>query len=201
MKDKNYKQLIKQKRKSMGKKGGIGIVIFFSVLLIVLILGFVAAMVWAIIDIASDELTPIMTELGVVGDTNLSQAAQYSFGVTNTIVQALPWIIAIGYVMTLIFTLVFVFIVGYTPHPAFIALYIVLMFLLIFGCVIMSNVYQDIYTGTDELALRLQEQTIMSYLILHSPFIMAMIALVGGVLMFARQSTSEGGGSPGGFGI
>ena len=200
MKDKNYKQLIKQKRKSMGKKGGIGIVIFFSVLLIVLILGFVAAMVWAIIDIASDELTPIMTELGVVGDTNLSQAAQYSFGVTNTIVQALPWIIAIGYVMTLIFTLVFVFIVGYTPHPAFIALYLVLMFLLIFGCVIMSNVYQDIYTGTDELALRLQEQTIMSYLILHSPFIMAMIAIVGGILMFARQSINEGGGS-GGFGV
>ena len=164
------KSLIKNKR------GGIGIILFFSVLLIVLILGFIATMVWGVIDIASDELTPIMTELGVVGETNLSEAAEYSFGVADTFVQSLPWIIGFGYVLVLIFTLVFVFIVGYSPHPAFIALYIALMILLIFGCVIMSNVYQDIYTGTDEIATRLQEQTMMSYLILHSPFILAMIA-------------------------
>ena len=183
------------------KKGGIGIITFFSVLLIVLIIGFIAVIAWSVIDIASDELTPIMTELGMVENTNLSQAAEYSFGVANTFVQALPWVIAFGYIIVLIFTLVFVFIVGYNPHPAFIALYIVLMFLLIFGCIIMSNVYQDIYTGTDELALRLQEQTTMSYLVLHSPFIMAIIAIVGGILMFARQSTSEGGGISGGFGV
>ena len=101
--------------------------------------------------------------------------------------------------MTLIFSLVFIFIVGYNPHPAFIGFYFSLMLLLIFGCVIMSNMYQDIYTGTDDIATRLQEQTIMSYLILNSPFILAMIAAIGGILMFARQSSSEGGG--GGFGI
>ncbi len=188
------------KRKSMGKKGGIGIIIFFSVLLIALIMGFVAVMVWAVIDIASDELTPIMTELGMVDNVNMSEASEYSFGVVDKFVQALPWVIAFGYIMVLIFTLVFVFIVGYSPHPAFIALYIMLMILLIFGCVIMSNVYQDIYTGSDELSTRLQEQTMMSYLILHSPFIMAMIALIGGILMFTRQSSSEGGGT-GGFGV
>lgn len=185
----------------MNKRGGIGIIIFFSILLIILIIGFIATMVWGVIDIASDEITPIMKDLGMVGDTNLSQAAEYSFGVADTFIQALPWVIALGYVMVLIFTLVFVFIVGYTPHPAFMALYLMLMFLLIFGCVIMSNMYQDIYTGNDDLASRLQEQTIMSYLILHSPFIMAMIAVIGGVLMFARQSSSEGGGIQGGYGI
>jgi len=183
-----------------GKKGGIGIIIFFSVLLIVLIFGFIAAMVWGVIDIASDEITPIMTELGMVGDTNVSQAAEYSFGVADTFVQALPWVIAFGYIIVLIFTLVFVFIVGYNPHPAFIGLYLVLMFLLIFGCIIMSNMYQDIYMGSDELATRLHEQATMSYLILHSPSIMAIIAVIGGVLMFTRQSANEGGGS-GGFGV
>ena len=101
----------------------------------------------------------------------------------------------------LVFTLVFVFIVGYNPNPAFIALYLALMILLIFGCIIMSNMYQDIYTGTDDLALRLQEQTTLSYLILHSPFIMTMIAAIGGILMFTRQSANEGGGTSGGFGI
>jgi tetrahydromethanopterin S-methyltransferase subunit E len=51
--------------------------------------------------------------------------------------------------------------------------------------------YQDIYTGSDEIATRLQEQTIMSYMILHSPFIMGLIATIGGVLMFGMKS-SEG---------
>jgi len=181
------------------KKAGIGIIIFFSVLFIVLILGFVAAMIWSVVDIASDEITPIMTELGMVDDSNISEYAEYGFETTNTFVQALPWLIALGYIMTLVFTLVFVFIVGYNPHPSFIALYFVLIILLIFGAIIMSNMYQDIYTGTDEIALRLQEQTILSYMILHSPFILTMIAIIGGVLMFARQSTSEGG--TGGYGI
>ena len=183
------------------KRGGIGIIIFFSILLILLIVGFIAVMAWSVIDIASDEITPIMKDLGMVGDVNMSQASEYSFGVMDTFVQAMPWIIALGYVMALIFTLVFVFIVGYNPHPAYIALYLVLMFLLIFGCIIMSNMYQDIYTGTDEIASRLQEQTMMSYLILHSPFIMAIIAMIGGILMFARQSSSEGGNTSGGYGV
>jgi len=130
---------------------------------------------------------------------NISQYAEYGIGTMNTFVQAMPWLIAFGYIMVLIFTLVFIFIVGYNPHPAFIGFYFALMILLIFGCVIMSNIYQDLYTADDEIATRLQEQTIMSYLLLHSPFILAMIAAIGGILMFARQSSSEGGG--GGFGI
>jgi hypothetical protein len=182
------------------KRGGIGIIIFFSVLIIIVILGFLAAMVWSVIDIASDEITPIMKELGMVDSVNVSQASEYSFGIVDTFVQAMPWLIAMGYVLAMIFTLVFVFIVAYTPHPAFIALYFALMVLLIFGCVVISNMYQDIYTGNDEVAARLKEQTIMSYLILHSPFIMGIIAVVGGILMFARQSSAEGG-STGGFGI
>ena len=181
------------------KKGGIGIILFFAVLIIVLILGFVAVISWSVIDIAADELVPIMTELGMAGDSNISEYASYGIGTANTFVQAMPWLIAFGYIMTLIFSLVFIFIIGYNPHPAFIGFYFSLMLLLIFGCVIMSNMYQDIYTGTDDIATRLQDQTIMSFLILHSPFILAMIAIIGGILMFARQTSSEGGG--GGYGI
>ncbi len=194
--------MIKPLQFKKSKKGGIGIIIFFFVLFSVLVLGFIATIAWTVIDIASDEITPIMEDLGVVGATNLSEASQYTFGVVDTMVQALPWLIALGYVMALVFTLVFVFLVGYSPHPAFIAFYFALMILLIFGCVIMSNMYQDIYVGTDEMAIRLQEQTVMSYLLLHSPFIMAMIAVIGGVLMFARRSGLEGGAvGGGGFGV
>lgn len=177
------------------KKGSaFGILLFFIVLIVALILGFVATLSWSVLDIASDEITPIMTELGMVGDTNLSQTAEYSFGTANTFVQAIPWLISFGYIMVIIFTIVFIFMAGSTSHPAFISFYFVLMVLLIFVCIIMSNIYQDIYTGTDEIASRLKEQSVMSYLILYSPFILSMIAVIGGILMFARRSSSEAGG-------
>jgi len=174
------------------KKGAIGIVIFFAVLMGVLVLGFIVALVWPIIDIASDEITPIMEGLGMVGDTNVSQVAEFSFGVADTFIQSMPWLIAMSYVLALVFTLVFVFVVGYNPHPAFIAFYISLMLLMILGCVVISNMYQDIYNGNDEISTRLQEQTIMSFMILHSPFIMAVIGIIGGILMFGIQSVNKG---------
>jgi len=165
----------------------------FFVLFLILILGFFGTMVWSVVDIASDEITPIMEDLGMVGDTNLSQVSEYTFGVADTFIQAVPWLIALGYVLALVFTLVFVFVAGYNPHPAFIAFYVALMLLLVFGCIIMSNMYQDIYTGNDEIALRLQEQTIMSFMILHSPFIMVFIAVIGGILMFGMKNTADSG--------
>ena len=188
------------KKQLKNKKGAIGLIIFFLVLFSIVILGFVAAMVVGVLDFASDTITPVMEDLGMAGATNVSEAAGYSFGVLDTFIQALPWLVALSYVLAMVFTLVFVYVVGYHPHPAFMAFYIALMILLIFGCVIMSNMYQDIYTGDDDVASRLQEQTTMSYLLLHSPFIMGIIAVIGGILMFTRRGSSEGGGT-GGYGI
>ena len=184
--------------KQKNKKGAIGILIFTGVLFLILVIGFAAAILIGVLDIVSDEITPIMTDLGVVGSANMSEYGEMGFGTLNTFIQALPWLVALGYIMALIFTIVFIFIVGYSPHPAFIAFYIALMILLILGCVLFSNMYQDIYTGNDDLAIRLQEQTILSYMLLHSPFIMVMIMVIGGLLMFTRQASSEGGG---GFGV
>ena len=182
------------------KKGAIGIIIFFMILFAILVFGFIGAMALGIIDFASDTITPVMQELGVAGNSNLSEAAEYSFVPLNTFVQALPWVVGFTYVIALIFSIIFVLSYNYNPHPAFIGFYFALMILLIFGCVIMSNMYQDIYTGGDDIASRLQEQATMSYLILHSPWIMAIIAMIGGILMFTRQGSSEGGGT-GGYGV
>jgi len=179
------------------KRGAIGIIIFFTVIMMVLVLGFMGTMIWSVLDIASDEITPIMEEIGMVDNTNVSEASEITFGVVNGFVQSIPWLLALTYVMALVFCLVFVFLAGYNPHPAFSAFFLGLMVLLIFLCVIMSNMYQDIYTGDDEIATRLQEQTIMSYMILHSPFIMAIIAIIGGILMFGMQSVNKEGGGGG----
>ena len=175
------------------KKGAIGIIIFFMILFAILVLGFIAAMAVGIIDFASDTITPVMQELGVAGNSNLSEAAEYSFVPLNTFVQALPWVVGLSYVVALLFSIIFVLSYNYNPHPAFIGFYFALVILLIFGSIIMSNMYQDIYSADDEIADRLKEQTLLSYMILYSPFILTLIALITGIYLFSGPK-GEGGG-------
>lgn len=176
------------------KKGVMGIIIFFIILFAVLIFGFIGSMAVGIIDFASDTITPTMQDLGVVGDSNLSEAAEYTFVPLNTFVQAAPWIMGFFYVIALAFSIVFILSYNYNPHPAFMGFYFALVLLLIFGSIIMSNMYQDIYSGDDEIATRLKEQTLLSYMILYSPFILTLIALITGIYLFA-------GPKSGGYGI
>ena len=184
--------LIKEKNKD-NKKGMFGILFFFIILFSILILGFMAIMVMSVVDFASDEVTPIMEEIGVVGDTNVSEAATYSFGMVDNFIQAAPWLIAFGYVLALIFSIVMVMGYNYNPNPAFIGFYIALILLLVLGSIIISNMYEDIYSGTDEISTRLQEQSAMSYLILYSPFIMSLIAFITGIFLFAGNREQGGG--------
>jgi len=175
------------------KKGAIGIIIFFMILFAILVFGFIGAMALGIIDFASDTITPVMQELGVAGNSNLSEAAEYSFVPLNTFVQALPWVVGLSYVVALLFSIIFVLSYNYNPHPAFIGFYFALVILLIFGSIIMSNMYQDIYSADDEIADRLKEQTLLSYMILYSPFILTLIALITGIYLFSGPK-GEGGG-------
>jgi len=177
------------------KKGAIGIILFFLALFTILIIGFVATMGLSILDFGSDTITPIMQDIGIVGDTNISEAADHTFGVVDSTIQALPFILGLVYVAALIFSIMFV--VGYSqnPNPFYIGLYLALVMLLIFGSIIMSNMYEDIWTGNDEIATRLQSQTLMTYMILYSPFILTMIALLTGIWLFAKPSET------GGFGV
>lgn len=176
------------------KKGAIGMIFFFIILFLILILGFIAVMSVSIIDYASDTVTPIMTELGVVGDTNLSQAGEITFGTADTFIQAMPWLLGFVYVCALMFSVIFAISYSVNPHPVFIGFYLMLVVLLIFGSIVMSNMYEEIYTGTDEIATRLQENTIMSYMILYSPFILTLISLLTGIYMFAKPSVEGGSG-------
>ena len=177
------------------KRGVIVLILFFAVLMTILVVGFIAVMVMSIIDYGSDEITPIMTDLGVIEgtSTNLSEYGEYTFGKLDTVIQVFPWLVGFAYVAALIFTVIFAISVGSNPHPVFIGFYFALMILTIFGCIIMSNMYQDIYTGTDEMAIRLQEQTLMSYMILYSPLIIGIVTIVAGIFLFTKPSTTGGG--------
>ena len=168
------------------KRGQIGIILFIAFLFLIVVVGFLAAMAVGIITYSSDIITPVMTDLGVVGGSNVSQAAEYTFGNLNTVTNALPWLVGFSYVAALVLSIIFSLSYTYNPHPVFIGLYIMLALLLVFGCIVMSNMYEDIYTGNDMMGDQLHEQTLMSYMILYSPFIMSLIAFITGIFLFTR---------------
>jgi len=56
----------------------------------------------------------------------------------------------------------------------------------------MSNIYEDVYRGTDEFALILKEHVALSWLILYSPGIFSIIGFMAGIIMFSGDN--QGGG-------
>jgi hypothetical protein len=177
------------------KRGVIGLIIFFIALFLILIIGFITAIATGLITWTSAQITPIMQGLGnAEGVANFSEAAEYSFVPANKFIQALPWVVGFSYLAMLLFSIFFVITYINNPHPFLIGLYFFLVLLLIFGSIIMSNMYQDIYSGNDIVAQQLQSQTLLSFMILRSPFILALIAIIAGIFLFSRPGVENEGG-------
>jgi len=186
------RSIINNKKAQMQIDSGFAIVIFAFGFLTIVIIGFIVSMVVAVLDFSGDTITPVFQELGVVGDTNLTEAADYSVVVINNFVQALPWIMGFAYVCTLIFCIIFALSYEANPNPIFIGLFLMVMILILIGCIVISNMYEEIYNGDDEIGDRLQEQVLMSYMILYSPSIIAIIGFVTGIYMFSGSRNLGG---------
>ena len=186
-------KLSKIKRKD--KRGFMNFLFFFLILFTILIIGFIAVVGVSLVKYTSGVITPIMTDIGVVGNTNISEASQYTFGTVNTIVNAFPWLLAFTYVAMLIFSIVFVVSYKFNPNPVYIGVYFIFVILLIFGAILISNMYENLYNTNDSvIGPGLRDQTAMSFMMLRSPWILTIIAFIVGIYIFAgKQSESQGG--------
>jgi len=83
----------------------------------------------------------------------------------------------------------------FNPNPVYIGIYFIFVILLIFGAILMSNMYEDLYSSNDGvIGAGLQEQTAMSFMMFHSPWILSIIAFIAGIYIFAgKQGERQGG--------
>lgn len=187
--------MIFKKLKQMNKKGFMGFVFFFLILFTILIIGFIAVIVVSLVKYTSGVVTPVMEDLGMVGATNMSEVSEMTFGTVDKTINALPWLLAFGYVAMLIFSIIFVVSYSFNPNPVYIGLYFIFVILLIFGAIIMSNMYEDLYNSNDEvIGEGLREQVAMSFMLLHSPLILSIIAFIAGIYIFAGKQGEQQGG-------
>lgn len=173
----------------MNNKGSAWTIILFAgILLTILVAGFILAFSSGVVSVFADDIIPELNSIGSLdSSTNISEYSAYTTTPINALVSSAPMIIGFIYVMALIFSVVFVFTYKQGLHPAWAGFYFAFMLLIIVVSIAMSNAYQDIYTGTDEIALELQSQTLMSYMMLHSPTILAVITIVSGIFLFTRR--------------
>jgi hypothetical protein len=175
------------------KKAQIEIMYLFLIMGVLLVVAFIGAIVIAITHWGTQTLAPIASDLGMIDNFNASQAGNITFGTLNTIVGLLPMIVGFGYLMLLIGCIALVMSYRGTQNPIFIALFFGMMILMIFIAIFASNAYQDLYEGTDEIAVELQSMTMLSYLILYSPYVFGLIGMICGIFLFSGRQNEQYG--------
>ena len=174
------------KKYLMNKKGegATSIIIFIFILFVVLFIGVALAFGGVIINWVFDEAVPELNTIGVVGSSNVSEYTNMAITPVNSFVQSFKWLSGVIYVLALLSTLGLSVAFRITGNKWLMALFLGGMFILVIASIFISNIYEEFYSDTGEMATRLHEYELLSYMILYSPAIMCVLGFVGAVIMF-----------------
>lgn len=169
------------------KKGNAGVLLvgFFIILFVVMFLGFIIVVGSAVFNWGFDEIAPELTDLGVIGGANFTEAASYTIVPLNDVVQSFTWLAGVLYIFILIGVIIVPFMFRSTAEPWMIGFFFVLMLVFIIASMFMSNIYEEFYDDSGELADRLKEHVLLSYLVLNSPLIFTILSFIGGIILFS----------------
>lgn len=178
----------------MNKKGdALMILSFFIILFMILFVGVILAFGGAITNWVGDEATPLLTDLGVVESTNFTDIAEYTITPLNNFVQQSTWLTGVLYILLLIGSVGMVFAMRINPSKWMIGVYFFGIIALIMGSFLISNIYEDFYDDDTAIGERLQEQTIISFLIIYSPVVFTIIGFLTGIILFSGMQEEEFG--------
>ncbi len=170
----------------MNKKANLQLMLFFFMgLFLLLFVGVILAFGSTVINWTFDEVIPQISNLGQVGDANLTQVAEYTIAPVNNVVQNFTWITGVLYFMLVVALVGGTVAIRVNPSKWLMGFFFALMLMLIFAAILISNIYEDFYTGTNEIAIILQEHTIISHLILYSPAIFTILGFIMGIMFFS----------------
>jgi len=170
----------------MNKKGNIGLVLMiFVIVAIILCAGLFIAIGGGVIKYTFNQIAPEISSLGQIGDTNMTQVSSYTITPLGTVINSFTWLGGVIYAMLIIGLFGFAISFKVTANKIYMFLFFMLAVLIIILSIFISNIYQDFYTGTEDTAVMLQEQTLMSFLMIHSPMIFTVVIFVAGIIIFS----------------
>jgi len=169
----------------MNKKANLFALIMFIFFIMIAIFAIFAMTIGSgILTYVSGEITGITNELGMVGSSNLSRYSEVSIGTANTSIQMLSWGAGVISFALILAILIFAAAIKQTPNKLMMAIFILMNILLIMTAIYISNIYEEVYNGTDVLALELQSMTMASWIVLYLPGILTAVAFIGGIIIF-----------------
>lgn len=176
----------------MNKKGNVGVmVLLFIVLFIILFAGIIMVVGSSVMNYVGDIFVPEFKSIGSAGPVNFTEIADYSLVPLNKVVQSFTWITGLLYVMMLFGVLGMAFMMRGTMNVWLMGLFVLFVVMLIFASIFISNMYENIYNGTDDLASVVREHTLLSFFVLYSPEIMTIISFIAGAILFSGAGGEE----------
>lgn len=164
----------------------------FIVLTTLVVIGFIIFIY--VFNIATTNIVSIQNQPGSV--VNITQAGQMTFGKMNTGLQTSLQYVGIAIILGMFISiLVSNFLVK--NHPAFFFMYVGMTLICTILAILISNSYSDIMTNS-VLSATAQSQTGLNYIMLHLPYIIVVVGIVGGILLYMGIIRDEGSGGLGG---
>lgn len=166
------------------KKGLSDMIGLFMLILLMLALAFAGAILVSVSNNVIDEFTPVVNDLGTVGDSNLTQNANIFFNPIKTLGTSMNWILGLGYAFSLFLIIALALTYRATQEKYLLVLFLLLTVLALMMSIGISNAYEDLSNGTDSVATGLQDQVLLSWLIINSPMILLIVIFIAGVIVF-----------------
>jgi len=170
----------------VNKRGNVMVILLvIGALFLLVMMGIMMVIGSATLNYVMDTAMPELDTLGQVGDVNTTFVIDVAVDPVNTFIQNFTWMAGVLYILGLVGVFGLAFAFKSSGDKWLIGLYFALSFILIIGCIFMSNIYEDIQSGNDELALIIQEHVMLSFLVIYSPAIMSIIVFIAGIILFS----------------
>jgi hypothetical protein len=170
----------------MNKKGNLMVLGGLVLLVLVFIVGaFFITVGSGVLTYSVRTINDVTTGLGMVGDTNMSAISDVSIGTLNNSISMLQWGSGIILVFCLLGIIIFAGSIRMNPNGFLIGLYLILMLVMIFVSILMSNTYEVYLGGSDVIATELAGMTMASFMVLYMPMIITIMGFIGGIIIFS----------------
>ena len=175
------------------KKGQAGVIlIFFIVVAIILVAGLFIGIGVSSLSMVIDEFVPEIKAIGSIGSSNVTEYAGYALDPLVTFVNSWSWVGGVLYFISLIGLFGIAIAYRSTNNKWLIGFFILFALLIILLSIFISNIYQDLYQDGTDFGQGIKDQTLLSFLMLHSPLILCVVIFASGVILFTGVGQEEG---------
>lgn len=135
----------------------------------------------------SNNILPTITDVGVVGNVNVTQVSQITLRPVASVINSFTWMSGLIYALALFGLLGFAFSFRMTGNKWLMGFFFVCMLMLVIASIFISNIYEEFYNDGSEVGTALQDYTLLSWFILYSPLVVCIIGFISGIIMFTSE--------------